>query len=90
MLCPIPFGDYGDYNRGGGHIIGLGEALINFAHNLGLQQQRAWQYVSDLLQVTADYPERVDTLEMLPDVHKERLKAIARKMHIALSTTIDS
>ncbi|MGB5425511.1 MAG: HipA domain-containing protein [Gammaproteobacteria bacterium] len=90
MLCPIPFGDYGDYNRGGGHIIGLGEALINFAHNLGLQQQTAWQYVSDLLQVTADYPERVDTLEMLPDVHKERLKAIARKMHIALSTTIDS
>lgn len=90
MLCPIPFGDYGDYNKGGRRIIGLGEALLNFAHNLGMQQQKARQVVSGLLQATADYPERVDKLEALPGEHKERLKSIARKMHTALNAFVDA
>jgi len=90
MLCPIPFGDYGDYFEGGNHIVNFGDALLNFAHNLGMQQHKAQQYISGLLQATADYPQRVDVLETLPSEHKERLKSIARKMHSALSAFVNA
>ena len=84
LLCPIPFGDYGDYAQGSSQITSLSEALLNFAHNLGIRHKEAGELTECMLEVTANYPERVQALETLPPEHKDRLQAITAKLHRVL------
>jgi serine/threonine-protein kinase HipA len=90
LLCPLPFGHYGDYARDGNHIVGLGEALSGFTRNLEIRQQEARQLITGMLDATADYPEMTDALELLPNEHKARLRAIAVKMHTTLKAFIEA
>jgi serine/threonine-protein kinase HipA len=89
LLCPIPFGDYGEYERDGEHIIGLGAALGNFARHLGIRPGEARALAAAMLHATTDYPERLDALATLPQEHKARLKGIAIKLQRAIRHYVD-
>jgi serine/threonine-protein kinase HipA len=80
LLCPIPFGNYGDYGRSSNQLTGLSEALLNFAHQLGIRHTEAGEITGTMLKVTANYPERVQALETLPREHRDRLETVAVKM----------
>jgi serine/threonine-protein kinase HipA len=90
LLCPIPFGDYGEYDGSSEHIIGFAEALRNFARHLGIRHSEARELAHAMLQATADYPARVHALSTLPVEHKTRLASIAVKLRTLLQAYVDA
>ena len=90
LLCPLPFGDYGDYSQGSSRITGLNEALLKFAHNLGIRHNETRDLTANLLDVTRTYPERIQGLKTLPAEHKARLQDITVRLHRVLQAFIST
>lgn len=90
LLCPIPFGDYGEYDGSSEHIIGLGEALRHFARHLGIRHREARELALAMLQASTDYPGRVQALGSLPQEHRNRLESIALRLARAVRQFVES
>ncbi len=81
MLCAVPFGEYGEHPDEDKPVQA---ACIRFTHNIGLRRADLARCVGRLLEVTADFGERVKALDALPPQNRERLVAIHRDMQTRL------
>jgi serine/threonine-protein kinase HipA len=79
MLCVMPFGDYGELTGTRIEPVGFGEALRNFARNLGIGRTSLRDIITESLDCTRDYHQRVAALKTLPDANKRNLIEITRK-----------
>jgi len=73
MLSVMPFGNYGELISGQSHPTGLQQAIKNLASHLRIKKAVTKKIVSDSLNVTADYIERLNALATLPDENKNNL-----------------
>ncbi|MDH5517775.1 MAG: HipA domain-containing protein [Gammaproteobacteria bacterium] len=73
MLSVMPFGHYAELTGAGSEPIGLSQAILNLAKHLALSKAKTNAIISESLQLTADYAERVNALTTLPDANKNNL-----------------
>lgn len=83
MLCAVPFGGYGEGVVDGDPLV---SACLKFGASLSLSKADIRNRVDEVLAVTSDYPQRVDTIDSLPDDNKERLAGIHRDIYQRLAT----
>lgn len=76
MLSPMPFGGYGSYDEKSDKTTGFKDALQVFAKSLGLNKNKREELIQQALDVTKDYPEKIQQLKTLPDENKNNLIAI--------------
>jgi hypothetical protein len=77
MVCAVTFGEYGEHPD---EDDPLQAACIQFTQNIGLRRADLGRCVERLLEVTADYAERVEALDALPGENRERLVGIHRNV----------
>jgi serine/threonine-protein kinase HipA len=65
------FGDYGDTIKD--KIINFKSAYTRFRKNLGISKITLQNTVEHMLNITSDYPEKIDSLETLPAENKSNL-----------------
>lgn len=89
LLTPpeMTFGDYGDF--AGGEVIGLASGLMRLAKNLKIQANQYREIIEDCLQVTSNYEQKINDLEYLPDLNKENLSKIHRRIYADVSNIVD-
>jgi serine/threonine-protein kinase HipA len=75
LLCAVPFGGYGEEAHAGDPLL---QALRVFAGRLELGASTRQQLIREALEVTADYPQRVQAVSTLPEENRMRLIAIFR------------
>ena len=75
LLCAVPFGGYGEEPHTGDP---LRQALRSFAGRLALGASTRQRLIREALEVTADYPQRVQAVTSLPEENRMRLIAIFR------------
>lgn len=76
MLNVMPFGDYGDYLDGHETPVDFAHALKRFNHSLGFTHNLLTKIISELINISDDYADRVKALTHLPRVNKENLLKI--------------
>ena len=81
MLTPpeMTFGDYGDFIDN--EVVDLKRGLNRFAKNLKINSNQYQKIIEDCLLVTKNYEQRVNNLNHLPDLNKENLIKIHRKIY---------
>jgi serine/threonine-protein kinase HipA len=72
MLAVMPFGNYGD-SGADDRVVGLREALVNFASNLGIKKQTRENIVHRMLDATENLAVRIQALQRLPQDNKKNL-----------------
>ena len=85
MLTVMPFGDYGELIDGHDRPIGLLEALKRFVSHLKISRVQMQAILTELLEVTESYVDRVAALERLPQQNRDNLIAIVTKMRSQLN-----
>ncbi len=84
ILSAMPFGDYGEYINKQDKPVGFTQAIERFNHSLGFDKNRLTTIINELLNITADFPQRVKALKTLPEQNKKHLidihRDIKRKM----------
>jgi serine/threonine-protein kinase HipA len=83
MLCAVPFGGYGERLRDGDALV---EACRSFATGLGLRKSSVQRSVTDMLAASADYPDRLETLDEVPVDNRRRLQNIHGEMRARLQS----
>ncbi|HEB92328.1 MAG TPA: type II toxin-antitoxin system HipA family toxin [Gammaproteobacteria bacterium] len=78
MLNVMPFGNYGEFVTGHDDPIRFGEALQRFARACGIRPSDAGGIITDILEKTNDYPERIDALGRVPPPNKKELTSVYR------------
>ncbi|MCK5665747.1 MAG: HipA domain-containing protein, partial [Thiotrichaceae bacterium] len=81
MLTPpeMTFGHYGDVLDG--EVIGLEKGLYRFSKNLKINTNQYHKIIADCLLTTRTYEQKINDLKSLPDLNKENLIKIHRKMY---------
>lgn len=81
MLTPpeMTFGDYGDLLDDA--VVDLERGLNRFAKHLKINSKQYQKIIEDCLLVTKNYEQRVNSLNHLPDLNKENLIKIHRKIY---------
>ena len=84
MLTPpeMTFGNYGDFS--GGKVISLERGLNRFSKNLKINSNQYQQIIEDCLLITRNYEQKINELNNLPDLNKENLIKIHRKIYADL------
>jgi hypothetical protein len=72
MLAVMPFGNYGE-TTANDTVVGLREALLNLANNLGIKKNERDSIMDRSLQVTENLAERIHALQRLPQDNKNNL-----------------
>ncbi len=72
MLAVMPFGNYGEVH--------FEEALVRFTRNLGFRKKELLRIIEEVLDVTRDYPERIEALKQLPGKNKKNLTGIVETL----------
>ena len=88
MLTPpeMTFGNYGDLL--GDEVIGLEKGLNRFAKNLKVNSNQYHKIISDCLLTTRNYEQKINDLKSLPDLNKENLINIHRRIYSDLEEII--
>ena len=87
MLSVMPFGNYGELDSSG-HPVDFGSALRQLSKNLGINQNSLKAMLEEVLDVTRDYPQRIQSLPSLPDENKTHLGAIIGEMKTKLTAVL--
>jgi serine/threonine-protein kinase HipA len=85
MLSVMPFGEYGEVPNGKTRPAGFNEAINRFASSCGLGKNQQQDIVNELMDVTRSYETRVNQLQSVPDINKERLIGRVRDVRDKLS-----
>ncbi len=72
MLAVMPFGNYGE-TTANDKVVGLREALLKLANNLGIKKTERESIMDRSLQVTENLDERIHSLQRLPQDNKNNL-----------------
>jgi len=72
MLSVMPFGNYGDLDSKD-QPTGFAAALQQLAKNMGFSRNTLKQIISEVLDITASYPQRIRQLKSLPDENQQHL-----------------
>ncbi len=87
MLSVMPFGNYGELDANDSPI-DFNSAVLRLSKNLGVNRNALNEMLEDVLQVTADYEQRVQALSSLPDENKTHLSDITRSMRKKLNALL--
>ena len=79
MLSVMPFGNYGEMDAKD-QSIDLPEGLRRLAKNLTITKKQLQKMTEEVLSLTAAYAERVTGLTGLPDVNKQHLVGIVKRV----------
>ena len=69
--------------------LGLGENLAELGTAFGYSRRQAAELLRELLDATADYPERVRTLHAVPEIRRQRLSALVDRERATVLSTLD-
>ena len=72
MLCVMPFGHYGEYDKTD-KLIGYDDALRRLIKNLSIKKYIFKSILEETLAVTVDYPEQIKNLNILPMQNSQHL-----------------
>ena len=89
MLSVMPFGGYGDYVGNNDTPTGLIDALNNFSINLKISKTDVKDIISQSLELTASYGDKINSLKTLPDVNKSNLNKIITDMRQSIASLCD-
>ena len=76
MLSPMPFGGYGNYDDKLDKTVGFQDALQEFSKSLGININKKAELIQQAIDVTKDYPEKIQQLQSVPNENKNNLVAI--------------
>ncbi len=85
MLSVMPFGNYGELGSKD-EPVGFEDALHQLAKNLGFRRNTLQQLISEVLDVTASYPQRIRQLQTLPPENQEHLARVTTTMRDKLDS----
>ena len=84
LLAAMPFDGYGDFDERG-RPIDFETALVNLARHLGFRRPRLFEMITDTLDATAHWPDRVMALASVPQENREHLCRITRAIRERLT-----
>ncbi len=85
MLSVMPFGDYGELDASDTPI-NFPTAVLRLSKNLGINRNSLNDMIEDVLEVSRNYTQRIESLASLPEDNKIHLSGIVNNMRAKLKS----
>lgn len=85
ILSAMPFGNYGEYIDKQDKPVGFTQAVERFNHELGFDKNRLSKIIDELLNISSEFSEKVQSMERLPEINKQNLIKIHQDIRQKLS-----